>query len=195
MSVFEAYGKEIIALSVPVITWLLNTVFKARAKLMLSNTHRFKFLVQQPLLDSQGDVISPTQSIDTCSFVLINVGKDTATNVELVFNWKPLLNIWPSRHVTEHIEPDGRYVLIFESLAPNEFIGCEMVEINGDLPMIITARSDQCVAQTIEMSPQPVISNWKRRTAVFLLLAGMALIVYLLILLIQFLVLRTPLGH
>jgi hypothetical protein len=105
------------------------------------------------------------------------------------------LNIWPPRHFTEHDEPDRRYVLIFESLAPQEVVGCELLTVNSNLPEIIVARSDQCTAQKIEMYPQPVVKNWHRRVGTILVLAGLALIVYLVILLLQFLVLKTPLGH
>ena len=196
MAFLETYGKELVALLVPFITWTLNTLFRAKAKLLLASPHSFTFLVQQPRLDAQGNIISPAQTVQTISFVLRNAGKETATNVELVFNWKPLcLNVWPSRHFAEHTEPDNRYVLIFDSLAPNEVVGCELLTINDQLPVLITARSDQCAAQTIEMYPQPVVKNWLRRVGVFFMLAGLALVVYMAILLLQFLVLKTPLGH
>lgn len=196
MTLLETYGKEIISLFVPLLVWALNTFFKAKAKLLLASPHTFTFLVQQPLLYPQGNQISPTQTVHTRSLMVWNSGKETATKVEWVFNWKPLcLNVWPSRHFEEHTEPDNRYVMIFESLAPNEYLGCELFTINSDLPNLITVRSDQCVAQNINMYPQPVVPNWQRRIAVALMLSGLALVVYASILLFQFLVLKTPFGH
>ena len=196
MTIIETYGKEIIAIIVPLITWLLNALFRAKARLLLASPHTFTFLVQQPLLDEKGNQIAPTQTLYTRSLMLINAGKETATKVEWVFNWKPLcINVWPSRHFEEYTEPDKRYVMIFSSLAPHEYLGCEIFSINGELPVLITVRSDQCVAQTINMHPQPVVPTWKRRIAVMLLLAGLALSVYVAIVILQFLVLKTPFGH
>lgn len=196
MSPLETYGKEIVALFVPVVTWALNTFFKAKARLLLASPHTFTFLVQQPLLNSQGQQIAPTQTVHTRSLLVWNAGKDTATKVEWVFNWKPLcINVWPPRHFDEHTEPDNRYVMLFESLAPNEYLRCELFSINADLPRLLIVRSDQCVAQTISMQPRPVIPNWKKRIARALMFAGMALVVYMTIVLLQFLVLRTPLGR
>lgn len=193
MTIFETYGKEIVALLVPFITFTLTTLFKTKVRLLLSIPHSFTFLVQQPLLDAQGNIIQPTQSVKTTSVVLQNAGRETATKVELVFNWKPpCVNIWPSRHFTEHIEPDSRYVMIFDSLAPNETIGCELLAVNAELPNLLIARSDQCVSQPIEMYPQPVVKPWQRRIAILLTLAGMALVVYLGVQLLQFLILKTP---
>jgi hypothetical protein len=50
MTFLETYGKEIVALFVPLLTWVLNTFFRAKARLFLANPHTFTFLVQQPLL-------------------------------------------------------------------------------------------------------------------------------------------------
>lgn len=196
MTFLEIYGKEVVALFVPLLTWVLNTFFRAKARLFLANPHTFTFLVQTPLLDPQGNQIAPRQTVHTRSLMVWNAGKETATKVEWVFNWKPLcLNVWPSRHFQEHTEQDNRYVIIFESLAPNEYVGCELMSINADLPVLLTVRSDQCVAQTINMYPQPVASNVRRRIRAVLQFAGLALLVYLAILIVQFLVLKTPLGH
>ena len=196
MSFVETYGKEIVALLVPLIAIILNKIFKANAKLILSSPHTFTFLVQEPRIGPEGKQISPVQTAHTISHVVNNIGKATATKVELLFNWKPLcINVWPPRHFSDHEDPDGRYTIVFDSLAPTEVIGCELLTINHELPNLLVVRCDQCVAQSIAMNPQPVISNWQRRTGIILGLAGLALVVYLTILLLQFLILKTPFGH
>ena len=75
MNLLETYGKEIVALIVPFVTWALNTFFKQKAKLQLASPHTFTFLVQQPLFDSQGKQISPTQTVKTRSLMVMNAGK------------------------------------------------------------------------------------------------------------------------
>ncbi len=196
MAFLETYGKEIVSLLVPLIAWGLNTFFRARARLLFSSPHTFTFLVPEPLRDAQGNQISSSQTVHTRSLVIWNAGKETATKVELVFNWKPLcINIWPSRHFQEHSQADSRYVMIFDSLAPNEYLGCELFSINNQLPDMITVRSDQCVAHAINMYPQAFVPSWRRRLGVAFMFAGIALVVYLAIVLLQFLVLKTPIGR
>ena len=192
----QAYGKEIVSAAVPLLIWFLGFVFRARAKLQLATPHDFTFLVQQPIVDAEGNQIAPTQNAYTRSITISNGGRATATKVELVFNWEPqCLNIWPPRHFQEFTEPDNRYTLIFDSLAPNEHIGCHLLSVNSQLPDLITVRSDQCTAESVFMYPQPYVANWKRRLALFLGFVGVAGTVYGLILLLQFLVLKTPFGH
>lgn len=195
MSILQTYAKEIVSLVVPFIAWALARFFKAKAKLILATPHSFTFLVQEPLRDAQGNVIQPTQTVRTVSYLLKNTGSEPAKNVELVFNWKPLcINIWPSRHITEHVENDNRYVVIFESLAPDEFVGFELLAVNNDAPALITARSEQCVAKPVEMYPQPVIKPWLSRILGILLLAGIGAVIYLALLVLQFLLVGTPYG-
>jgi hypothetical protein len=195
MTFVETYGKEIVALLVPILTWILNAFFKAKAKLHVALPHQFTFIVQQPLVDPQGNQVSPTQTVKTNSFIIRNAGREPATKVELVFNWEPMcLNLWPVRHYEQHIEPDRRYVLIFDALAPGEVLGVEVLSVNAELPSLVTVRSAECVAQNIKMYPQPVVSTPVRLAAAILMALGLAAAVYLMILLVQFLVLRTPLG-
>ena len=180
MSFLQEYSKELLTLLVAFITWGLNTYFKPKAKLILANLHGFVFLVQEPLKDPNGNLISPNQTVRTISFLLKNTGKETATKVELVFNWKPLcINFWPTRHFSEHSASDGRYVVIFDNLTPNEFVGFELLSVNKDLPALIIARSEQCVAQFVNIFPQQVLNPWLYRLAAALMIIGFCTVVYL----------------
>lgn len=196
ITTLETYGKELVAFAVPIIVWALGYFFRARARLLLATPHTFTFLVQVPLRDAKGTEISPTQTANTQAFLVSNEGRATATKVELLFNWKPLcVNVWPPRHFEEFVEPDGRYTMTFDSLAPNEHLGCHLLSVNTEPPDLLIVRSEQCVAKNVPMSPQRVIEGWKRRLVLFLFFAGMAAVVYLLIVILQFLVLKTPLGY
>jgi hypothetical protein len=195
MEVIKAYGKEIVALLVPCVAWALNYIFRVKAKIHFATPHQFTFLVQEPLRDPQGNEMQPSQTVYTRSLLIRNAGKVPVTGIEIVFNWKPMcMNIWPPRHYDELIEPDRRCTIKFESLAPGECFGLELLSVNNQLPEVLTMRSDQCVAENIAMYPQPFVSAWKRHIAVVLFFAGLGLTVYVLILLLQFVLLQTPLG-
>jgi hypothetical protein len=196
MTFLETYGKQVVAFLVPLATWALNTFFRAKAKLLFASPHTFTFWIDQPLVDAQGIQIAPRQTVHTRSLMVWNTGRETATKVEWVFNWRPLcIQLWSPRHFEEHIEADNRYVMIFDSLAPNEYVGCELMSVNKELPFLVTVRCDQCIAQTINMYPQPAISNSRKRIGAGLQLAGLALVVYATIVILQYLVLKTPLGR
>lgn len=137
MEFFQLYGKEIVALLVPCITWVLNSSQRGEAKLIRGVRHTHKFLVNEPLTNARGEQVSPTQLAHTASVVVHNVGRKSATNVELVFNFKPMcINFWPLRSKTEKLQDDGRDVYLFDSLAPGEFIGFELLSVNRDLPAL-----------------------------------------------------------
>ena len=193
MELFQTYAKEIVALLVPFITWLLNAPQRYRPKLMHGTRHAFTFLVQQPLVDAQGRHVSPTQTVNTASVMVQNNGRQTATKVQVVFNWKPMcINIWPSRHIEEKVDGDSRYAIIIDSLAPAEFVGFELLAVNAELPALLTVRCDQCVSSEVQMAAQPVAPAWKVRLVLTLMFFGMAAAVYVVLAGLQWLILKTP---
>lgn len=193
MEFVQTYGKELVSVLVPFITWYLNVGVKAKAKLIWASPHSFTFLIQEPLLDRAGAVLQPSQKACTASVRVVNVGRETATKVELVFNWRPhYLNIWPVRHYEQKTDQDGRHILIFDNLAPKEEIGLEIMSINADLPAMIAARSAECTAKNISMAWVPQLAPWKINVVRTLIFIGLSTSLYWVITLLQFLILRTP---
>ena len=187
------YGKEIVSLLVPFVTWLLNVGIKPRAKLIWTSPHSFNFLVQEPVRDAQGDVLRPTQMVHTASIKVINTGRETAHKVELVFNWKPPhLNLWPVRSYEEKSDGDNRHMLVFDNLAPKEELGFEIMSINHELPALLQVRSAECIATNVKLMWFASIPSWRIKTARFLILLGFSAAVYWTVTLVQFLVLKTP---
>lgn len=195
MEFITTYAKEIVSVLVPFIQYALNSSQRSKAKLIRGVRHAHTFLVQQPLTDATGKVLSPTQTVNTASVIIQNIGKKSANNLQVVFNWQPMcVNTWPNRDYEEKTLPDGRYVRTFNTLSPNEFVRFEILAVNAQLPELVNVRCDECVAVEVRMAPQQLHPTWKIRTAQGLMMAGMALSVYLFILLVQFLVVLTPLG-
>lgn len=193
MSVLAEYGKEIVSLAVPFITWFLNVGIKPKAKLIKTTRHAFTFIVQEPIRNAEGAVVQPNQKVCTASVQIINSGRDTAHKVEVVFNWKPqYLNLWPVRSYEEKSDGDGRYMLIFENLAPKEEIGIEVMSVNHDLPGLIQVRSAECLAQDVQLMWFVRVSQWRIQLARVFVLLGFGTAIYWLLTLIQFLVLKTP---
>ena len=189
MTFFSTYSKEIVALIAPFIAWVFATRFQNRSRLIQSTRHAFTFIIQQPLIGADGKQISPTQTVNAASVSVFNAGRQVANKLEVVFNWKPQhINIWPSRHYTENTAPDSRYSLHFENLPPKETIGFELLVVNSQLPAMMTARSDQSLASTLPLVPQPIQPRWKLALAAWLVLTGFAGNVYKLTLLLQVIV-------
>ncbi|MGN8142942.1 hypothetical protein ACTJK3_18835 [Pseudomonas sp. 22105] len=184
MSLLETYGKEIFALIVAAVPWLLDR-FKGKARLQYSQSHSHNFLVQQPLFNPDGELIREVQTANTKSFIVHNAGRETSTKVEIVFNWKPICNILPLRHHIEHVMPDNRYAIVFDSLSPKESISIHILAVNGELPILMTVRSDQSVAEYVDTHPMQVVSRFKIRVFTAMFYIGIFTCVYTLLLGVQ----------
>lgn len=196
MDFIHQYGKETFSALVALTVWGLSYFFKTRPKLHLAQPHAFTYLIDEPLRAPDGKEIQPRQTVHTQAYWVQNSGRETATKVELVFNFEPkCINIWPVRNFERKTLPDQRCALIFDSLAPGEVLGCHILNINNDLPNLLYVRCDQGAAKSIDMRPQPIVGPARVRVAVVLMLFGLGAVIYLAVLLLQFLVLRTPYGH
>lgn len=181
---------ELFAILVPLIIWVLDKRLQPKAKLTVSSRHQFAYLVDQPLLDKEGNVIKQQQNAYTVSRIVANEGKEAATNIEVVFNWKPnCINIWPVRDYDEKIAPDGRFVMHFRSLAPKEQFSIEVLTINQEPPNLLTARSDQCQAEEGHLILHKQMRPSLARLRTILVLIGLGTVVYLGVLLLRLLVL------
>lgn len=197
MDFIQEYGKEIVSALSSTLIFLSKRFGKPKARMTYAFPHAYTYLVQQPLNDSEGKQISPTQVAHVASIRVQNAGSEALTNVELVFNWEPLcLNVWPQRNAIFTTLPDKRYVVQFLSLAPKEVVNCELLSINANLPDLLQTRADQCVPEKIELAPQPIATPLMIRAVLVTSFLGFAVSVYLILMLLQFIVLRTPpLGH
>lgn len=180
------YSKEIGALVIALVVAIFTRAIQPRAKLIHSVRHQFHYLLQEPIRDHEGQVVSPTQNVKIMSMSTFNAGRSTATKVELVFNWKPqFFNVWPLRHYEEREHSDRRFSIVLESLAPKESFGVELLAVNREIPGLCNVRSEQCESVEKEMKPQIVV---KRPLMVLLwtfLIVGFVTTIYLMLSLIQ----------
>lgn len=192
MNILSQYGKEIISILVPLITFTLNNFFKGSAKVSIGELHQFSFLIEEPLKDHEGNIIKPKQVLHTKSYVVINDGREPAKKLELIFNYKDMhLNIWPVKPYTESLDPNGRYVVTFEYVAPKESFRCEVLSINADLPELLTSRSEQGITKAISLYPQKVVNKYYIKFIQCCIFLGMASFIYIIILLLQWLITKT----
>lgn len=137
MNILSQYGKEIFAFVVPIFTLILNKYFKNSAKISYGELHQFTYLINQPLMNQEGEVLKQSQTVHTQSYVFKNEGREAATSMEVIFNYPPMyLNVWPSRLFTVKNDSEQRYIMVFDYLAPKEIIRCEVMAINSQVPML-----------------------------------------------------------
>lgn len=186
MLLVQTYSKELAAIAAVIIAFILNRYLRPKARLYYSVRHAFTFLVEEPLYDASGAKVAEKQTMNTASISVSNSGLDPASDVEIVFNWKPkYLNVWPSRFFEEKTSPDGRYSIILTTLAPNEIFNIEIFCINSALPGVVSVRSNSCLATIRALLPQPIQPKWLVGIASFLAIVGLGSCGYLLALGIQ----------
>lgn len=188
LDLLQAYSKETFALVSVILGFTLNRIFRSRPRLFYSVRHASNYIVDQPLLDPEGNVLLQQQMVSTASIVSENSGLEPAKNVEYTFNWKPpIYTVFPGRAFQAEDTAMGRWSIKLESLAPGEVFGIEIMSINQELPLISAMRSDEAAAKLITMVPQRQFPLWFNRLVAAVFILGVATALYLLALLIEWL--------
>lgn len=176
----EAYQAQIWSVVLVVFGALVTRLMRLKPRLHFSVHHDSSLLVDQPLLDSEGKQISPRQIVRTASMVVGNNGLSPANNVEVSFNWRPMiLNVLPPRSYLDVFSPFERYSLKFESVAPDEFITINVMSINAEMPALTSVRCDECPGKEIQMSPQRVWPVWLNYVTLAIFMLGLVTLIYL----------------
>lgn len=192
MSILTQYGKEIFAFVIPVFTLIINKFFKNSAKISFGKLHQYSYLIDRDVSGEGGESLPQKVVVHTESYVFNNEGREAATSLEIVFNYKPMyLNIWPSRHYTIKTDPDQRYILFFEYLAPKESITCALMSVDSALPVLLSVRCKEGVAENITIIPQKRQRPLLIKFVGVLIFMGSVSLVYSAVVLLQWLLLKT----
>jgi hypothetical protein len=93
--------------------------------------------------------------INTASYIVTNRGRAPANEVEFVLNYKvDELSIWNQRQYTIEINPEGRQIVKFASVAPKEIINVNLINIGKSLPAVLNLRNAERVGKMVEVYPQ-----------------------------------------
>jgi len=193
MNILTQYGKEIVSIVVPFLTFILNNFFKSTNKVGVGELHQFTFIIEESIKDEDGNLNNFKKLINTKSYIIVNEGREAAKKLELIFNFKSdmHLNIWPAKSYVESYDQNDRYILTFDYIAPKENFRCEILSINNELPDLLVSRSEQGVVKPMSLYPQKVLNKYFVKFLQCCVFLGFASFIYMLILLLQWLITMT----
>lgn len=192
MNILTQYGKEIFAFVIPVFTLVINKFFKNSAKISFGKLHQYSYLIDSDLNAGDGGGAGRKVVVHTESYVFNNDGREPATSLEIIFNYKPMyLNIWPSRHYTIKTDPDQRYIMMFDYLAPKESIRCAIMSVDSNLPSLLSVRCKEGLAENITLVAQKQYRPMFIKFLGLLIFMGSVSLVYAVVVLLQWLLLKT----
>jgi hypothetical protein len=109
----EPLQRSLIPAALTVVISLVARALSPRSRIKWGVSHGFSFGVQQ----DTGIV-----SFNTLTVFIQNTGRAPAEGVEVHFNYQPEhLQIWPTLNYTTVTNPEGRFTLVVNDLAPKEY--------------------------------------------------------------------------
>lgn len=160
---------------VSVLTAIVLRRLQPKAKLHFWWPHQFAFDVRS------NEPAQPPLLVFTRSIRLDNVGREAATNVEVVHNSRPQnFKIWPPMDWSEATNPEGFHFIKLPRLNPREGVSIELLSAQ-QLPELSAARCDQGEATFRPRQWTPILPLWFNFTAAGLALVGFVVITFKLV--------------
>jgi hypothetical protein len=152
---------------VSLIVGILLQRFKDRPKLLYWVPGSFLFQLK-----------TPSVAIRTDSLTIQNVGRQPATDLEIIHKSKPD-HFQFSTHVnfSEGTTPSGEHVIKITSLGAHEFVNIQLMS-HLTHPVLLNVRSADGPAQLIQVHLQRVVPRFARWLAVALCLIGLGFVLY-----------------
>jgi hypothetical protein len=137
---------------------LIGYWLQPRVKLRYGVSHGYahRVLVPAPQPPNRRRQARPQQqvvSINTASHLIMNDGRATATQVEVTFNYTPTsFEVWPQRQYTLATNPNGRFIVRFDSLSPKERFSANLLMTEADTPNLLSVRCFEAMGQEINFA-------------------------------------------
>jgi hypothetical protein len=200
LELLHQYAPQIVAATLTAVIALVGYWLQPRVKLRWGLSHGYDHRVivpappQPPQHQGQpAQQVGPPQPqiifIHTASHLIVNDGRATATQVEVTFNFVPAsLEIWPQRQFQTAPNPNGRFVVRFDSLSPKERLTVNVLTADRDAPDLLSVRASEIMGKQINYAPSPVLSRGVIILLWALIFLGTATVIYMAILAAQWFV-------
>lgn len=163
----DGFGSEIATGVVMLIVGLLLRQLEPKSKLAYWLPHNFVFNLKEE------NVVLRTDSL-----TLQNLGRKTATDVEIIHQTRPDFFQFSTAVAFEESEnPNGEHVIRVKHLGPKEFFNLQLMSYKTQ-PRLLNIRSAEGPATEIQIQLQRQIPKWLQKVAVVLLLVGAGFILY-----------------
>jgi len=160
----------VVSVSSGLVLLAITLFVQARPKIIWANL--YQFVHRLPAQD--GETIAHTRTV-----LVQNVGRKTARDVEIVFNWQPqALSVWPQRAYEERVNPEGRHIIFFADLAPKEYSNIDVINIGSDAPECISVRCPDRMAKEVQTYHQILLPGWLRIGLQLVLFIGACTCIY-----------------
>jgi hypothetical protein len=147
----QTWQQLVAYLPAPVLSFLLTTVgailayfLRPRVNLIWGQKNKFLHLVK-PKKEGETDI-----TIHTAHYIIQNVGRLPAKNVEVVLNYPPdEISLWNQRSYKLERNHEGRLICIIEFIAAKEAIDLALLTIGGDVPDVLNIKCPEHVGKQV----------------------------------------------
>jgi hypothetical protein len=113
--------------------------------------------------------------VDTRAIFVQNTGRKAATDVQIIFNYKPTnFDIMPAKSFQEQPNPDGRFILTLDKMMRREFVSVRLSEVSpSEIRYVLRVSHSEGEGKILPMAPQQVLPRKILIAAALLMYLGL----------------------
>lgn len=163
-----AKDPEIIAVLLTTVVAVAQYFLRPKARTVWADSHQFTFLL--PPQNNMNSILLNTRTV-----FISNIGRASAENIEIYFNYKPEhFEIYPTCNYNYIENPDGHFCIIIPNLGPKENFSIELLQTGRESPSLLRVRTPaQGECRMVFMRHQQVYSNKVNYSILTLLILGL----------------------
>ncbi|MBE1203270.1 hypothetical protein [Aminobacter carboxidus] len=174
---WATYNTQFVSFGLTMLAAFIFWLVQGKAKVRWGVQHGFAHKVKN---QSAGAAPAPATLVHSAAILFTNSGRVPAKKVEVTINFEPdSLAIWPQRQYSREKNPDGRLVLGFESLAPQEQLTVNLLTIGANGPDVLSVRAENSNPKEIAIGPARIFSKPMNAVFAVWLLLGLLAAIYI----------------
>ena len=175
LSWLEPFWEELVALPVTLLVIWLTGRFGPSVKLVFGRANNSFHLLSDGAPKSE-------VAVYTEKYYVQNKGRQTASDVELVFVSKPdKVSIFEERDFQETSSPNGYFIITIPFIAPRELLIIDTIMLHGRDASLKNVNCRQAEAKAVDFVVQQKISNFTGLLLFLLMILGAASVLAILL--------------
>jgi hypothetical protein len=157
-------------------------LLKPKVKLVWGEKNRFLHLIRAT------DPNQKKTAIHTAHYIIQNMGRLGAKDVEVVFNYPPTeISVWPQRKYTPETTRENRLIVKFDFIAPREFVEIAVLNLDTDLPDLLNVKCLDGVGKPVQINYHRAYNKFVNFLILGSMFLGVAFVIeHMLVLLLPF---------
>lgn len=162
---------QIYSVIASIVLAIVAKFLSSKARILWGRAHQNHFMIK----GKDGNL----SAIVTANYTISNVGRATAKEIEVSFNWQPEhYEVYPHIEYTTLVREDGRFIIKIPRISASQSVSVAIINAGNESPNLTHLGIDEGSVKEIALFPQRIFPKPLAYSATALMLVGIMTCLY-----------------